>query len=76
MTSVSVLVQLNRPRPDGAVVIGTSFIEGMRNAHRRMWLGKRLTVKLDDISFSGEWSGTLGCEEEEEGRVYVLCVYA
>ena len=58
MTSVSVLVQLNRPRPDGAVVIGTSFIEGMRNAHRRMWLGKRLTVKLDDISFSGEWSGT------------------
>ncbi|KAF0300858.1 hypothetical protein FJT64_000342 [Amphibalanus amphitrite] len=52
MTAVTVLVRLNEPRPDGAIGIGTSFIEGMRNAHRRMWLGRRITVKLDDISFS------------------------
>ena len=60
MTSVTVLVRLNEPRPDGAIGIGTSFIEGMRNAHRRMWLGRRLTIKLDDISFSGEECSVLG----------------
>ncbi|XP_037088273.1 uncharacterized protein LOC119108835 [Pollicipes pollicipes] len=51
VTKVEVLVRLKRPSPDGVVTIGTTFIEGMGNAHRRMWLG-RFNVKLDDISFS------------------------
>lgn len=53
VTKVEVLVQLAEPRSDAVFTLGTTFIEGMHNAHRRMWLG-HFNVKLDDIAFSGE----------------------